>query len=339
LLPILVAYIDQQNQPITWKSVIAVLFFFCNKFLLSLGVASTMKMSPVTLLEEFCKELGRREEAIRAAYKQARIQLDENSPLAKALAEAKELADGVKSKESANDQSIHRTVEAAHVVYALAESIETCRSGGLDITRHLAQMATGTINFGTPGTSEKKDIYLKDFEYELFIASTLLNNGLRPNFLDDPSDPIGEMEVNGLIVECKHPNAESKLMRNITKFGKKLLEADRYGIFAAGIEDAYRLGDVEVFADMQAYSDWLEPKRDAMETSGRRRAAQVSGHERILALIHTQTKLLIIDGQTSLSRLGNAMLFDNNENFPSHEADVTSVARAFIPSPLRYSML
>lgn len=298
-----------------------------------------MTMSSATSLDEFWNELGRREELIRAAYKRACIQLNEDSPLAKALAEAKELADGVKSKESANDQTVLRTVEAAQAVYALAESIETCQSGGLDITRHLAQMATGTINFGTPGTTEKKDIYLKDFEYELFIASTLLNNGLRPNFLDDPSDPVGEMEVNGLIVECKHPNAERKLMRNITKFGKKLLEAERYGIFAAGIEDAYRLGDVEVFADKQAYSDWLELKRDAMETNGRKRAAQVSGQERILALIHTQTKLLIIDGQTSLSRLGNAMLFDNKESFASHEADVTSIACAFNPSPSRYSQI
>jgi hypothetical protein len=296
-------------------------------------------MLPATSLDEFWNELGRRETLIRAAYTQARIPFNANSPFAKALTEAKELADGVKSTELANDQAIHKTVEAAHVVYALAESIETCQSAGLDITRHLTQMATGTINFGTPGTTEKKDIYLKDFEYELFIASTLLNNGLRPNFLDDPSDPIGEMEVNGLIVECKHPNAEKKLMQNITKFGRNLLKADRYGIFAVGIEDANKLGDAEAFADKQAYSDWLELKRDAMETSGRKRASQVSGQERILALIHTQTKLLIIDGQTCFSRLGNAMLFDDKKSFASHEADVTSVARVFSPSPSRYSQL
>jgi len=298
-------------------------------------------MSSLTLHEEFWNELGRRADAIRGAYQQAHIQLNGNSPVAKALAEAKELADGVKSKDPANNQTILRTVEAAHVIYAIAESIVTCQSGGLDITRHLKQMGTGTINFGIPGTAENKDIYLKDFEYELFIASILLKNGLQPSFLDDPSDPIGEMEVNGLIIECKHPNSDSgrQLMKNITKFGGKLREKDRFGIFAVGIEDAYRLGDIEVFADKQAYSDWLELKRDAMETSGRKLAVQVSCQERILALIHTQTKLLIIEGQTGFSRLGNVMLFDNRKNFASHEADVKSVARAFNPSPSRFSTL
>lgn len=148
---------------------------------------------------------------------------------------------------------------------------------------------------------------------------------------------MGEMEVNGLILECKHPNAERRLMQNITKFGRKLLEADRYGIFAAGIEGAYNLGDVAVFSDSQEFNDWLELKRDEMERGGQRRAAQVSGQDRILGLIHTQTKLLIIDGQTTVSRLGNAMLFDDKEAFASHEVEATSTARAFSPSPVLHS--
>lgn len=296
-------------------------------------------MSTFSSVEEFWKELGRREEAIRAAYQQTHIQLNVDSPLAKALAEAKGLADGVKSNEPGNDQAVLQTVEAAHVIYAIAESIVTCRSGGLDITRHLAQMGTGTINFGTPGRAEDRDIFLKDFEYELFIASTLLKNGLLPSFLDNPSDPIGEMEVNGLIIECKHPNATHRPLSNITKFGRKLLEGNRFGIIAVGIEDAYRLGDVSIFADKCAYGDWLELKRNAMEVDGRRRALQVSDQERILGLIHTQTKLLIIEGQTQFSRLGNAVLFDDKADFASYEAEVTSIARAFNPSPSCYSTL
>jgi len=290
-----------------------------------------------TPLEEFWRELGRRTESIRSAYEQAHVRLNEGGPLARALAEAKELADGVKSKEPTNDQAVLRTVEAAQVVYAIAESIATCQSGGLDISRHLDQMSTGTIDFGTPGTVEEKNIYFKDFEYELFVASVLIKSGLRLNFLEDPNDPIGEMEVSGLIVECKHPNVTHKLMRNITKFGRKLLEADRFGIFVAGIEDAYQLGDVAVFADKQEFDDWLERKRDAMELGGLRRAEQVLGQERILGLVHTQTKLLIIDGQAAVSRLGNAMLFDDKEGFASHEVEATSVARAFNPTPRLHS--
>jgi len=147
------------------------------------------------------------------------------------------------------------------------------------------------------------------------------------------------MEVNGLIVECKHPNTLGQLKRNITKFGNKLLEADRYGLFAAGIEDAYGLGDVSVFKNKQVYKDWLELKLNAMEADGHKRALQVSHQERILGLIHTQTKWWIIEGQTGLKRDGNAMLFDDKKGFASHEEEVTSVARAFNPSPPRYSTL
>ena len=47
-------------------------------------------------------------------------------------------------------------------------------------------------------------------------------------------------------------------MRNITKFGRKLLEADRYGVFAVGIEDVYTLGDVAVFTSTQKFTDRIE---------------------------------------------------------------------------------
>lgn len=113
-------------------------------------------MPPDPSLEEFWRELGRRADLIHAAYTRARVQLNENGALGKAIAEAKELADGVKSKEPTNDQAVLRMVEAAQVVYTVAESIETCQSGGLDITRHLAQMSTGTIDFGTPVRANRK---------------------------------------------------------------------------------------------------------------------------------------------------------------------------------------
>lgn len=85
-------------------------------------------------LEEFWRGLARRADLIRAAYKRARVQLNENGALGKAIAEAKDLADGVKSREPTNDQAVLRTVETAQVLYTVAESIETCQSGGLDIT-------------------------------------------------------------------------------------------------------------------------------------------------------------------------------------------------------------
>jgi hypothetical protein len=127
------------------------------------------------------------------------------------------LVAGLKSTKLPSDAEVRATVQAFHVIYSIADSIEFCLLSGLDISEHLARMATGKTDFGTPSKKNGK-IYFKDFEYELFVASCLIRRGLKPEFLEDRSDPIGEMSVDGILIECKHPNSNGQIESNISKF-------------------------------------------------------------------------------------------------------------------------
>lgn len=278
-------------------------------------------------------ELGRREAMIRNEYAKTKIALNPKQGLFLALEEAKALAANLKSSKPCSDAGALEAAQAFHVIYAIADSIELCARSGLDISRQLAQMATGTTDFGTPSKKNGR-IYFKDFEYELFVASCLVRRGLRPEFLEDRSDPIGEMSVNGIFIECKHPNSHGQIESNISKFALELRKAGEFGIFAIAVEDLHHLGDCKAFTSKFEYQVWLEVKQAEMEQFGLRRAAFVSRFENILGLVHTQSLVTVVDGDTSMPRLGSSVLFDRPEK------DMTAarvIAEAFNPHPALYS--
>jgi hypothetical protein len=278
------------------------------------------------------QELGRREAMIRNEYAKKRIALKPGQGLALALEEANALAANLKSTKSVSDAAVQETVRAFHVIYSIAESIELCLKSGLDITRQLAQMGSGTADFGTP-TDKSSRIYFKDFEYELFIASCLIRRGLKPEFLEDRSDPLGEMSVEGILIECKHPNSTGQIEANISKFARNLRAAGKFGIFAIAVEDAHRMGDRGAFATELDHQGWLEAKRDEMELAGLRRASFTSKFENILGLIHTQSLVQIVDGNTAMSRLGNSLLFER----PTQDLTTARmIAEVFNPHPVLY---
>jgi hypothetical protein len=274
------------------------------------------------------KELGRREELLRNAYRNLRIPLNPDQGLALALAEARALADGVKSSEPATEVAVLKAVEACHVIFAISESVGICHSAGLEITRQLRQMATGTANFGTPGSTKTKGIYLKDFEYELFIASSLIRRGLAPRFLDDPSDPMGEMVVDQIVIECKHPDSVGQLRSNIAKFGQELTKSGRFGMFAVAVEDAHHLGDTASFGTEDEYRQWLKAK-ELLDFAW--------GFERIVGLITTQSKVLVIGAETRISRLGTSIVFDRSELPEEAGSAAIRIAKVFNPDPTHHS--
>jgi len=279
------------------------------------------------------EELGRREAMIRNEYAKKRIALKPGQGLALALEESNALAANLKSTKSASDAAVQEAVQALHVIYSIADSIELCLNSGLDITRQLSQMATGTTDFGTP-TRKNSRIYFKDFEYELFIASCLIRRGLKPEFLEDRSDPIGEMSVEGILIECKHPNSTGQIEDNISKFARNLRAAGKFGIFAIAVEDAHHLGDHGTFATVLDHHVWLEAKRDEMESVGLGIVTFASKFENILGLIHTQSIVQIVGGNTGMSRLGNSLLFER----PAQDLTTARmIAEVFNPHPVIYS--
>ncbi len=281
--------------------------------------------------EAFWIELGRREKLLRDTYHRLKISLQPGHGMAKALDEAKALAGGIKAEFS--DTSLLDTVKACHTIYAIAGNVEVCLDAGLDISRQLSSMATGTTDYGTPGSTTDKSIYLKDFEYELFIAASLIRGGLMPQFLDNPSDPMGEMQVKGIVIECKHPDSTGSLRDKVKKFAKKLRESGCFGLFAVAVEDAHHLGDRTVFDSKSDYNAWLEAKQIELEKSGLELADFAAHRDVVLGLVHTQTKLAIIAEETGMMRHSTSTLFDRPDIPEVIMEGARKVARVFNPVP------
>lgn len=286
-------------------------------------------------IEVFWTELGRREKLLRDSYTRLNIALPPSQGMARALDEAKDLAEGIKTVSS--DTALVETIQACHTVYAIAESVEVCLGFGLDVSRQLSAMATGTINYGTPGNTSAKSIYLKDFEYELFIAASLIRAGLRPKLLDNPSDPMGEMEVEGIVVECKHPDSTGGLPDKLKKFARKLRKSGRFGFFAVAVEDAHHLGDQIVFGSKLYYDSWLDSKQAEMEESGQKLAGFAAYRDVVLGLIHTQTKVVVIAGATGMKRHSTSLLFDRPSTPEAMTRGAEKIARVFNPSPHHFA--
>lgn len=142
---------------------------------------------------EFFEELGRRAAFIRGLYRRYRVVLKPNEGLSLALEEAEALARGDKLEGLASAEQLHTIQSRAHVIYAFAETLKTCVDAGLDVSRHLPQMTTGSTDFGI-SSRDNKAIFFKDFEFELFIASALIRSGLVPA-LTGPGDPRGDPPI------------------------------------------------------------------------------------------------------------------------------------------------
>ena len=94
------------------------------------------------------------------------------------------------------------------------------------------------------------------------------------------------------------------------------------------------MGDHGAFATGLDHHVWLEAKRDEMELVGLRKAAYASKFENILGLIHTQSIVQIVGGNTSMSRLGNSLLFER----PARDLTTARmIAEVFNPHPVLYS--
>lgn len=283
---------------------------------------------------QFFEELGRRVDFIRGLYLRYRIALKPGEGFAVALDEAEALAKGVKTSHFSMF-ALKETVRSAHVIYALGESLSVCVDAGLDLRNHLANLTTGTIDYGKPSTVLKR-IFFKDFEFETFIASVLVKKGRTPAFTP-PGDPTGELIIGDIFIECKHPNSVGQLSDLLGKFNKALAAIDRFGIFAVALEDVMEMGDVAQFDSQHDYEVWLEAKRAGMEAIGQALIQRAARLPRIAALIQTETKDPIIGTGTSLRRLGNSLLFDHRPTFINYETTARTIAACFNPHPVLYS--
>ncbi len=285
------------------------------------------------------RELLERSDFIRKIFIAAKVPLKPGEGLERSLAEADALARGDKLLGEPSSEMLAAIAHDAHVIWALVDTMKTRMAAGLNIVPHLKQITTGTTDYGTPASgTEAKRIYFKDFEFELFVAAAMIRAKLQVALADPPTDPRGGLIVGPIRVEVKHPNSLKQLLKLAGKFQKTLTENSIFGVFAAGIEDAFLLGDQPLEPSHEDYVQWLERKRNAMEHFGRAFIHGIARFDRILAVIQTTSVVERYDGSTRLRRLGNSLIFDDGRcTDPVAFEQAEKIAQVFNPHPRRFS--
>ena len=283
-------------------------------------------------------ELGEKVDFIKDTFAENKVQIRPDEGLGLALEEARALAAGEKLPGNPSGDRLRAIAHDAHVVWALAEGLKMCLDAGLDVKAHLAQLTTGTTDYGTSGDGHA--IYFKDFECELFIAATLLRAGTEARFSDTPNDPRGDLIASPVRVEVKHPNSPKQLPKLLRKFNGKLKADDLYGVFVVGIEDMFSLGDQDGFDDPMDFAAWMEGKRDDMEEFGREFLREAAHWPRVLAVAQTQTMVEAVGAASRLRRLGNSCVFDDRSDVPEDAwTRAKEVAATFNPNPRVWTAL
>ncbi len=290
-------------------------------------------------INDWCGELARRVKFIRDIYSTYKINLKSSEGLSLSLEEAEAVAAGQKTNEPFTQGRLIRTVNDVHVIYAIAEILEICVQAGLNVSNHLKQLTTGTVDYGTPEARNKKTRFLKDFEFELFIASALIRGKLKPEFPTQPNDPRGDLIVNGIFIEIKHPNSVKQLKKLISKFNKALVKEKLFGVFVVGLEDAYNMGDKPAFISNDEHNKWINSKRQKMENEGMELIKYASFLPQIVAMIQTQSKIVIIEGVSQMQRMGNSFLFNHRPSFSQYSQNALAIAKIFNPQPVFYSQI
>ena len=284
-------------------------------------------------------ELLRRVQFIRGLYAEHKVPLKVGEGLAIALDEAEATARGVPYQGEATDEVIRWAVHVCSVIWALHDSLRGCVDAGLNVKGHLGQLTTGTVDFGQPAGPNERTHFFKDFEAELLVAAMLARAGLPVQFLEEGNDPRGEMQIEQIFVEVKHPNSQKKLQNLLRDFDAEMRKNGTIGVFVTAIEDAFRLGDAPNFTTAEDFRGWQSQKNAQIEVVGRmlvRRAASLTG---IGAMIQTSTSHEMIGGASRLARYANAVVFDQREYAHGTLPVLERIAAVFAPQFSRYTAI
>lgn len=289
-------------------------------------------------MTEYWDQLLKKILFLRSLYKDKGIPLKDGQGMARALDEAEAVAKGETIAATPENVDVMASVNACHVMWALFESIKACIDVGLNIDSHLRQLTTGTTDYGVP-SGNVKEIFFKDFEAELFVAAELAKASLPVQFLDDPDDPKGEMRVEDVLVEVKHPNSIKRLESLMRKFSAEACKDGKYGVFVTAVEDAFELFDRSQFSSDTEFLAWQAEKRGKIESFGRTAVLRAATLPRISALVQTSSVIEVVGDETRFVRHGNSLVYDQRQYPEGILETVESVASVFNPNFRRYSAI
>jgi hypothetical protein len=271
---------------------------------------------------------------IRYQFAVNKIRLVKDQGITRALDEAASLGRGQPEGSFDVAKPLLKSVEEVHVVLAFARDLRICVQHGLPVGPHLRRMTSGSTDFGVPATPNERSFFFKDFETELFVAATLVQAALPVRFLENDSDPRGEMEVEGLLIEVKHPDSPSSTLRHLTKFSNKLRRFKELGFFIRSIEDAFGLAWGRGLIASAVNGECEEQKLDEMERNGLDAARHASRLGNILGLAsHPE----VVGNASRFTRKGSSVVFDEVAERRGRVDLVKRIASALGNTPAKWS--
>lgn len=271
---------------------------------------------------------------IEDIYSQYRIPIKDGEGLSDVICEAMHLIDGTKKDQSS--EGTKKATEAYHYTYMLHDSLSTCINNGWDVSTYLKNITTGKVNYGTPKSSVKNEIYFKDFETELLIGSILMKNSIEAELLEDFSSPLGDIKSGDIFVEVKHPDSTGQLGKLLKKFNDEMIKNQSFGIFAVGLEDMFNYGDVFFFDTVEKFESWQSEKYNMIQNFIKQSLPKTKNCTNILGIILTSTKIYNIGDFSKLWRHGNSVLFDRNGVSNSIIEASKNIVECFNPNPIQY---
>jgi len=286
-------------------------------------------------------ELKTRVDEIRQLLTTARANLVPGEGLECALAEAEAVADGVKSIRQGSEQDYINSARAVTAVWSFSETLRPCVARGLTLDEHLRTITTGSLDYGNTSETVGNSHLFKDFELELFIASRCIVAGL-PHVALNPvmNDPSGDLFVESLRAEMKHPDSVGRLENLLRKFNTALYHNGMYGVFVVGLEDLFGVQPATVFSTEKEWQTWLNAKAQEVEAYGSTFLRMAARMTRILATVQTWTVWYQAAGGISLHRQGNSALLDDRIGVPPQcYTDAQRVAAVFNPDYRRWTAI
>jgi len=285
-------------------------------------------------------ELLTRINYLRDLYRQKRILLKPGEGIAWVLDEAEAVAKAEVSPKPPSTENVMEAVKACHVAWNLYEVIKDCIDAGLDVSNHLGEITAGTIDYGTPANAiDRRTIFFKDFEAELLVAALLARAKLPVQFLKEANDPCGEMRVDNIFVEVKHPNSPGGIERLMRKFHGELRKRNAVGVFVTAVEDAFRLGDKETFDAPEQFQTFNKSKLDEIEKFGREAVRRAAALPAIACLAQISSRIAAVAGETRFIRLGNSIVYDDRRISTELKQQVEQIAAVFNPQFRHYSQI
>lgn len=233
-----------------------------------------------------------------------------------------------------NEEEIKKAIlhdaKSCQALYALTESLKTLDQYSIEYKYQLNNCRTGSFDYGKHD-EDSKMIFYKDFEYELFLAASIVKTNCHNVKLPQDSGPIDLFIDSKIPLQAKHPSNMSNISEYLKKYDTALQERNLYGLVGIALEDAFNLGDQISFDTEEDWIKYFNFKNDLIETQGMKYINSFNQYKMIAGYIMTSTYFRSIGGCFDLKRYSNAFFPNEKTSIPEFET-IGKILQVFNPT-------